>query len=71
MQRYLQNDEGKLRVFRSRTGGNQWGPLGKRTAGPRLLCECVVGCHARFCPWRRKRWLKEREKRAANRFGPV
>jgi len=29
MQRYLQNDEGKLRVFRSRTGGNEWEPLGK------------------------------------------
>ena len=34
--------DGKLRVYRSRTGGNEWEPLTSGLALPRLLRQCVA-----------------------------
>ena len=34
--------DGKLRVYRSRTGGNEWEALTKGLPQTRLLCECLA-----------------------------
>ena len=39
--------EGKLRVFRSRTGGNEWEPSDQRPATKQLLCERAARCDGR------------------------
>ena len=35
--------DGKLRVYRSRTGGNEWEALTNGLPQQRLLCECAAG----------------------------
>jgi hypothetical protein len=44
--------DGKLRVYRSKFGGNEWEPLTKRLAAARLLRQCIArrhgGRHTRF-----------------------
>ena len=39
--------EGKLRVYRSRTGGNEWEALTKGLPQEELLRERVARCHVR------------------------
>ena len=60
--------EGKLRVYRSRTGGNEWEPLTKGLAAERLLRERAARRHGgRFARFLRRVFRHYR--RAGVRFG--
>ena len=60
--------DGKLRVYRSRKGGNEWEPLAKGTARKGLLCERTARRHGRRLA-RQVRHLLWHHRRAGIRFG--